>query len=654
MTQAAETPAGPAPVHSILEQTGAFPFVPRLRLFTERLTLDRGDLLRTTLVDVTRSVLSLEFDYGDGACFRASEAEDPFGDPEEDGALAFDSDLDSPSSWPAPVTSIERDLRAEARAQTLLESFGVVEIARLDDFLVSPGSRADYLVHREDDVHAVCSFAAHAVPRLRDAGFEVTVTDAHSFQVASPASAWYAAMDEDDDGDWFSLELGIEVDGQRVNLLPALLELLESAPDESSLRALRRLPARYRAVKIGEGKYLPVPVERLMPLLDVLIDLYDGCPSREEPARFRFEQALCLTELDGGSGVRWVRGGARMQEARAFKARPEAGAAPVAKGLQATLRPYQSEGLAWLQHLRKSDVGGVLADDMGLGKTLQTIAHLLIEKESGRLDAPALVVMPTSLVTNWTRELAKFAPALKVLAHHGPRRHKHEALSRYDVVLTTYPVLIRDVESLKKTAFHLVVLDEAQAIKNARSRAHRAVSELECRHRLCLSGTPVENNLGELWALFDFVSPGLLGSSEEFRFRFRNPIEREDNEQQLGILRNRVRPFVLRRTKEQVAKDLPPKTELVQPVEISGAELELYEGIRVAAHAEVRGLIRKKGFVASTVAILDALMQLRQACCHPRLVAVEQAKDLETSAKFELLLEMLGAQLREGRRVLIF
>jgi SNF2 family DNA or RNA helicase len=353
--------------------------------------------------------------------------------------------------------------------------------------------------------------------------------------------------------------------------------------------------------------------------------------------------------------VQWTRGSAAIQQARAFMNRDAVRKVETCRGLQADLRPYQLEGLGWLQHLRRNDVGGVLADDMGLGKTLQTIAHLSLEKESGRMDGPNLIVMPTSLITNWSRELHRFAPHLTVLSLYGRYRHRQpRPITSYDVILTTYPLLIRDVESLKNTTFHMVVLDEAQAIKNPRSRAHKAVSELEAAHRLCLSGTPVENNLGELWALFEFLSPGMLGTREEFRSRFRCPIEKNGDERQLAILRQRVAPFVLRRTKEEVAKDLPPKTELVRPVEINGPERELYESIRVAAHAEVRGLIRKKGLVASTVAILDALMKLRQVCCHPSLVAVDQARRVHDHAKFDVLFEMLVEHLGQGRRVLVF
>ncbi|MCA9672820.1 MAG: DEAD/DEAH box helicase, partial [Myxococcales bacterium] len=327
-------------------------------------------------------------------------------------------------------------------------------------------------------------------------------------------------------------------------------------------------------------------------------------------------------------------------------------------GLQATLRPYQREGLDWLQHLAHHDVGGILADDMGLGKTLQTIAHLLAEHASGRAAArPSLVVAPTSLTTNWQREIARFAPSLRVVLLTGSRARRHpryKELARADVVVTSYPVLLRDEDRLAAHDFHLLVLDEAQAIKNPRSRVRRAVCALEARHRLCLSGTPIENNLGELWSLFDFLNPGQLGDSARFAQAFRKPIERDGEEAPLRALRRRVGPFILRRTKDEVARELPPKTEIVRTVGIRGAQRDLYESIRVAAHAKVREAIAEKGIARSTITILDALMKLRQVCCDPRLVRVRAAADVRASAKLEAALTLLEHQLREGRRVLLF
>ncbi|MCX5743759.1 MAG: DEAD/DEAH box helicase, partial [Proteobacteria bacterium] len=324
-------------------------------------------------------------------------------------------------------------------------------------------------------------------------------------------------------------------------------------------------------------------------------------------------------------------------------------------GLAADLRPYQRDGVAWLQHLREIDAGGVLADDMGLGKTLQTITHVLTEKQNGRLDRPAMIVTLTSLVGNWQREIAKFAPTLTAVAHHGPHRHAGmAALPNHDIIITTYPLVARDREELAKIPLHLLVLDEAHAIKNHDAQAAEAVRCLDARHRVCLSGTPIENHLGELWSMFDFLNPGLLGTRDEFTHQLRIPIEERGDKVRLDALRARVRPYILRRTKDAVAPELPAKTMIVRAIELTGAQRELYESIRVSAHADVRKHIKAHGLAGSHIAILDALLKLRQVCCDPRLVTSEAAREVTGSAKLELLLDMVQQQLGDGRRILIF
>jgi SNF2 family DNA or RNA helicase len=369
---------------------------------------------------------------------------------------------------------------------------------------------------------------------------------------------------------------------------------------------------------------------------------------------------MCATLHDGTRPLRWV-GDPKVREqafALALGPRPAANAVAAPTSLRAELRPYQREGVAWLQHLRAHDAGGVLADDMGLGKTLQTIAHVLTEKEQGRLDRPAMIVTLTSLVGNWQRELERFSPTLTVAVHHGADRHERRSeLGKHDVIITTYPLIARDRDELAEVPLHLLVLDEAHAIKNSGSQSSEAVRHLNARNRVCLSGTPIENHLGELWAIFDFINPGLLGSKEEFTLQFRQPIEERSDKVRLEALRDRVRPFILRRTKDAVAPELPAKTQLVRAVELTGAQRELYESIRVAAHGQVRQHIRQRGFAASQIAILDALLKLRQVCCDPRLVSIEAARDVAVtrgSAKLDVLLELLQQQLGDGRRILIF
>ncbi|RZA16958.1 MAG: DEAD/DEAH box helicase, partial [Proteobacteria bacterium] len=317
-------------------------------------------------------------------------------------------------------------------------------------------------------------------------------------------------------------------------------------------------------------------------------------------------------------------------------------------------RHYQAQGVAWLQFLRGAGLGGVLADDMGLGKTVQTLAHLVVEQTAGRLDRPALVVCPTSLVPNWLREAERFSPSLTVLPLHGPSRKQRFAdIPRHDLVITTYPLLGRDHAVLTAQDWHVVVLDEAQSIKNPNAETTRQALRLKARQRLCLSGTPLQNHLGELWSLFDFLSPGFLGSPSAFRSRYRTPIEKHGDTERQAILARRVRPFLLRRTKQEVAQELPPKTEILEPVEMEPPQRAIYEAIRVAMHTKVQAAIAERGLARSGIIILDALLKMRQACCDPRLLKMASAKKAG-SAKLDRLMELLEVLLGEGRRVLIF
>ena len=321
-----------------------------------------------------------------------------------------------------------------------------------------------------------------------------------------------------------------------------------------------------------------------------------------------------------------------------------------------TLRPYQRLGLGWMQLLQRCGLGGVLADDMGLGKTVQTLAHLVAEQAAGRLDRPALVLCPTSLVPNWRAEAARFAPTLRVLVLHGKdRAGSFPAIPAHDLVITTYPLLSRDHETLAEQDWHAVVLDEAQGIKNPAATTSKLARTLQARQRLCLSGTPLENHLGELWSLFDFLMPGFLGTRQAFTRRYRTPIEKGGDQAVQAQLARRVAPFLLRRTKAEVAADLPPKTDIAETVEMAAPQRAIYEGVRLAMHAKVRDAVAKRGLAQSGIIVLDAMLKLRQACCDPRLLKLGTAKAAKAgSAKLERLLELLPTMLEEGRRVLLF
>jgi SNF2 family DNA or RNA helicase len=327
----------------------------------------------------------------------------------------------------------------------------------------------------------------------------------------------------------------------------------------------------------------------------------------------------------------------------------------VPAGFTASLRPYQQQGVNWLQHLRENGLGGLLADDMGLGKTAQTIAHIVIEKDSGRMDQPVLVVVPTSLVPNWSAELARFAPGLRVVVLHGTDRHElRRDLSGADVVITTYTVLSRDIEDMAALAWHIVVLDEAQAIKSSTSKATHAVCRLNTTHRVCLSGTPIENNLGELWSQFAFLMPGLLGQRKSFNRRFRTPIEKDGDDVRRRQLSTRIRPFILRRTKSAVATELPPKHTILRRITLAPDQRELYETIRATMYEKVAEGIAERGVGQSHILVLDALLKLRQVCCDPRLVKLPSARLTGSSSKLDDLLEMVTEMIAEGRRILLF
>jgi superfamily II DNA or RNA helicase len=567
------------------------------------------------------------------------------------------ADADGKESAPDPA--------GERRARFLLERFGAVELDCARELQGALATDADYVVDVDGDARNICLFVAETLPRLRRLGFQIEIAADFPWQVAAAEMPWYARLDPCDGAkaDWFNLELGIEIDGRRVNLLPALLDLLEQSPRAARLESLLPTGSRPFALQTVPGHYVLVPPERLRIVIKVLREIYDEETAPGGPVFLPPALTGALVELDrgfsgAGRGLEWQGATAVHERAASLLARPSSatsGAAVHPRGLRATLRPYQSDGVAFLQHLRAHDVGGLLADDMGLGKTLQTIAHILLEKESGRMDAPAVVVAPTSAIINWRRELARFAPGLRVLAMKGQgRRRLWRSARQHDVLLVTYATLLRDEALTETQHFHLVVLDEAQAIKNPRSRCRAVVAGLRARYRLCLTGTPLENNLGELWSLLDFAAPGLLGDEDWFRTRFSIPIERRGDHAQLATLRDHVAPFILRRRKEEVARELPPKTELALSVELEGPQRDLYESLRVAAHAEVRRAIEKKGLGASTITILGALMRLRQCCCDPRLVPGDAAREVQRSAKYEAFMELVRRQLADGRRLLVF
>ena len=613
---------------------------PILRLFSERVHVARSEGLRVDHDEATWALVELSFDY-EGTRVRAAD----------DRSSIF-------RHGAGGLAVVPRAYAVEREACRVLEQMGAVDLACLDDVGLPPGCDADYAIRPSQGQSALCAFSTDAVPKLRRAGFVVDIAQDYPFQVVAQDPAWVASVEPEPGKDgWFSLELGVEIDGRTVDLLPLIVDMLDDASESDDLRALERRAQAF-ALRLSDTEHVTIPPARLRSLLRVVVELYQGVRQSKGRVVFPGARTPALAALDetfvkNGASIRWKDPAGALAKGRSITQRPKEAVTPA--GLRAELRPYQVEGVAFLQHLGEQGLGGILADDMGLGKTLQTIAYLAAEKESGRAKRPSLVIGPPSLAFNWAREIEKFAPHLKVIGIHGSKRSAlYDRIDSADVVITTYPILIRDEEKLAKHAFHALVLDEAQAIKNTRTQAFKSLASIRADHRVCLTGTPVENHLGELWAIMRFLDPELLGDELTFRRVYKAPIESEGDEERLAALREQVAPYILRRTKAEVAKDLPPKTELLRPVELRGKQRELYEHIRVAAHGDVRKVIRAKGLAASTLAILDALMKLRQVCCDPRLVAMEAARSVKESAKTEAFFEMMETLLPAGHRVLVF
>lgn len=323
---------------------------------------------------------------------------------------------------------------------------------------------------------------------------------------------------------------------------------------------------------------------------------------------------------------------------------------------QGVLRPYQREGLGWLHFLQQFGFGGCLADDMGLGKTVQVLALLeerrILRNRNGNSPSlpPSLVVMPRSLVFNWRREAARFTPQLRVLEHTGGERiRSHEHFDEYDAVFTTYGTLRRDAPFFKDKVFDYIILDEAQAIKNSSTESAKAARLLQGEHRLALSGTPIENHLGELWSLFAFLNPGMLGSASVFKLG-KGAAKLE--EQHRELLARALRPFILRRTKSQVARDLPEKVEQVLFCELGASQRALYDELRDHYRRSLIERVERDGIEKSKIHILEALLRLRQAAIHPGLI--DHARAGEPSAKMDMLLPQIAEVLEEGHKALIF
>jgi superfamily II DNA or RNA helicase len=596
--------------------------------------------------------LSLTFDY-DGTHVR----------PDDDASIieSFDGEK---------LQVVPRNIREETRHLADLDDianpFGFEQPSSLSENVQVAGKDApDFILWPFETAAAgpqhALEFLRLGTDALRDLGWQINIGKDWPCHMHEGEHSLSASVNEDESG-WFSLALNIEVDGKQIDLLPLVLQFLRALPPEALAPEFdfeAFLTGRNFYLRLADGRYLPLEAGSLAPVLKALLALH-GVGEKMHPAEAGsindIARALDGSDIAFTGGKKLLALGAQLRALASTDAGSDSGP-PLPKGFTGELRPYQKTGLGWMTALGETGFGGALADDMGLGKTVQALAYLAARTENTELPKrlPSLLIVPTSLVGTWAGEAARFTPDLKVLVLHGPERKSlFDQIDRHDIVITTYPLLHRDCDVLFAQSYDTVILDEAQMVKNPASRAAKLIRDVQARQRLALTGTPMENNLEELWSLFDWLIPGLLGNRKTFGQVFRKPIEKEGDRAAQARLNKRISPFLLRRTKEQVAADLPPKTVITETISLSGPQRELYETIRIAMDKRVRAALDQKGLAGSRITVLDALLKLRQVCCDPALVKLPAARDITASAKRTHLLAMLDELMAEGRRVLVF
>ncbi len=588
-----------------------------------------------------------------------------------DGQEVAGGDVDPRMVRDGEIVTLSRDSRWEAACATRLMEADALPVEELEvhwpgermkecDFVFADGEMNLHTM-QISDARAALDFAFHTVPALRRNGWEVIETSKWPYRLSEkPAALMVTTRTEAGEAfqgnDWFSLGFQAEIDGKPLDVAPLVAAFLEQVredwdevPDADTLG--RHLLDRPVYLDRGSAGYVALDLSPLASLLHLFLTHHTELgalhPTDANVARLA-EEALV------GSGIRFADNAGILPLARGLQALAEADSFEPPRGLTAQLRSYQAYGSAWMGSLLAAGFGGVLADDMGLGKTVQTLALLQARREAGAT-GPALLIVPTSLLYGWQTQAAQFTPDLRIVVLHGPDRATlRDAALQADLVMTTYPLLARDRDWLAAQDWPLVILDEAQTLKNPASHMAKTLREVPARGRLALTGTPLENSLQDLWTLIDWVNPGLLGDRKRFQTLFRTPIEKHGDAAAQARLNRRLRPFMLRRTKEAVATELPPRTEILDRVDLPKSQQALYETVRSAMDARVREAVSKRGLAAARITVLDALLKLRQVCCDPALVKTEAARSVTDSAKRARLRELLGELVAEGRRVLVF
>ena len=494
-------------------------------------------------------------------------------------------------------------------------------------------SNAVWFMEQEEAI----TFLLDHYPRLVEAYRVFGEKNLTRYKVRLAKPEIVAEVESDEENKWFNLDLNVQYDDQKVPI-----ELIWKAWTQGK-----------RYVQLKDGSYTSLPESWLKKLGHKLKALgFDP----EKPPQKQFQQfevpvlEKILEDLPAAKTDSYfvnLREKINNFQQIRFVEPP--------KGLNATLRPYQVHGLSYLNFLREYGFGGILADEMGLGKTIQTLSFVQMLVDRG-IKGANLIIVPTSVLPNWEREAAKFVPGLRRLTIYGTKRDDlFQQIGESDLIITTYALLRRDLDELLKYRYATVILDEAQNIKNPNTITARSVRRLEADMRLCLSGTPIENNLFELWSLFEFLMPGFLGSQHAFQRGIVKPIK-DGDEETLEYLKTRVKPFILRRTKAEVAKDLPPKIETTHYCDLVDEQRDLYNALAKRLRDQVMKDVEEKGLAKSQMSILDALLKLRQICCHPRLLKLDMP-GLNTnlpSGKFDAFKDLVTDIVEGGHKVLVF
>jgi superfamily II DNA or RNA helicase len=554
------------------------------------------------------------------------------------------------SSGEAGFVRFNRDLGAEAQALDRLCSYGLIPLEAFDEIKTKPAQRWDFAPQPRAQATDYAAFMQTANSRLRAEGWRIEYGPKWQLNIAEVSGDDMEFAVSPSGMDWFDISLGARIDGKIVDILPMLRQLLALGGQAQLEQAGDTI-----TVAIGPGKLAQLQTEQIRPVLAMLLDMALHEPGAPGRLRLSGSDIAVLADLEAASSghIAWSGGDALRLLARALT-RVEMQPTTTPASFKAVLRPYQQLGLDWLQALHSAGFGGILADDMGLGKTVQALAHIATLKAAGNLGAPVLIICPTSVLPNWQAELSQFTPELRVVLWHGnDRQSQNIAVGTADIVLSSYPLLLRDHKLFAAQDFGLILFDEAQVLKNPKTAGFKAAKTLKAPQVIALSGTPVENQLTDIWSLTDLVVPGLLGPLDQFKRTIDKPITRDNDIQSKALLRRRLKPFMLRRTKDEVARDLPEKTEMSEWVNLEKNQLASYESLRLLMQKRVRDEIARVGLLRSQIVFLDALLKLRQLCCDPRLLPQVSGSGAG-SAKLARLMEMLPELLREGRRILLF